>query len=168
MVKQMEGKTTYQERALRTLSQKVATHTVSAKRWESFRHILFGISEMADDLKRDIFYGLGTPQPADKMMPPMSTDEAYMYHALLGIISELGELYDSVLMRDKLNTIEELGDLEWYLALARKAVATTQDEVQEANIRKLMERFPDKFNEKDVVNRDLDAERGAIGMYIIP
>jgi NTP pyrophosphatase (non-canonical NTP hydrolase) len=98
----------------------------------------------------------------------MSTDEAYMYHALLGIISELGELYDSVLMRDKLNTIEELGDLEWYLALARKAVATTQDEVQEANIRKLMERFPDKFNEKDVVNRDLDAERGAIGMYIIP
>jgi NTP pyrophosphatase (non-canonical NTP hydrolase) len=168
MVKQMEGKTTYQERALRTLSQKVATHTVSAKRWESFRHILFGISEMADDLKRDIFYGLGTPQPADKMMPPMSTDEAYMYHALLGIISELGELYDSVLMRDKLNTIEELGDLEWYLALARNAVGTTQDEVQEANIRKLMERFPDKFNEKDVVNRDLDAERGAIGMYIIP
>ena len=123
---------------------------------------------MADDLKRDIFYGLGTPQPADKMMPPMSTDEAYMYHALLGIISELGELYDSVLMRDKLNTIEELGDLEWYLALARNAVGTTQDEVQEANIRKLMERFPDKFNEKDVVNRDLDAERGAIGMYIIP
>jgi NTP pyrophosphatase (non-canonical NTP hydrolase) len=168
MVKQMEGKTTYQERALRTLSQKVATHTVSAKRWESFRHILFGISEMADDLKRDIFYGLGTPQPADKMMPPMSTDEAYMYHALLGIISELGELYDSVLMRDKVNTIEELGDLEWYLALARNAVGTTQDEVQEANIRKLMERFPDKFNEKDVVNRDLDAERGAIGMYIIP
>ena len=168
MVKQMEGKTTYQERALRTLSQKAATHTVSAKRWESFRHILFGISEMADDLKRDIFYGLGTPQPADKMMPPMSTDEAYMYHALLGIISELGELYDSVLMRDKLNTIEELGDLEWYLALARNAVGTTQDEVQEANIRKLMERFPDKFNEKDVVNRDLDAERGAIGMYIIP
>jgi NTP pyrophosphatase (non-canonical NTP hydrolase) len=164
----MEGKTTYQERALRTLSQKVATHTVSAKRWESFRHILFGISEMADDLKRDIFYGLGTPQTADKMMPPMSTDEAYMYHALLGIISELGELYDSVLMRDKLNTIEELGDLEWYLALARNAVGTTQDEVQEANIRKLMERFPDKFNEKDVVNRDLDAERGAIGMYIIP
>jgi hypothetical protein len=31
-----------------------------------------------------------------------------------------------------------------------------------------MERFPEKFNEKDVVNRDLDAERGAIGMYIIP
>jgi len=168
MVKQMEGKTTYQERALRTLSQKVATHTVSAKRWDSFRHLLFGVSEMADDLKRDIFYGLGAPQPAGKMMPPMSTDEAYMYHALLGIISELGELYDSVLMRDRINTIEELGDLEWYLALARNAVGTTQDEVQEANIRKLMERFPDKFNEKDVVNRDLDAERGAIGMYIIP
>jgi len=123
---------------------------------------------MADDLKRDIFYGLGEPQPGYKMMPPMSTHEAYMYHAILGIISELGELYDSVLMGDRINTIEELGDLEWYLALARKAVSTTQDEVQEANIRKLMERFPDKFNEKDVVNRDLDAERGAIGMYIIP
>ena len=121
---------------------------------------------MADDLKRDIFYGLGTPQPADKMMPPMSTDEAYMYHALLGIISELGELYDSVLMRDKINTIEELGDLEWYLALARKAVSITQDEVQEANIKKLMERFPEKFNEKDVVNRDLDAERDAISMVM--
>lgn len=166
MVKQMEGKTTYQERALRTLSQKVATHTVSAKRWESFRHLLFGISEMADDLKRDIFYGLGEPQPGYKMMPPMDTHEAYMYHAILGIISELGELYDSILMRDRLNTIEELGDLEWYLALARKAVSTTQDEVQEANINKLMKRFPEKFSEKDVVQRDLDAERDAISMVM--
>ena len=162
----MEGKTTYQERALRTLSQKVATHTVTAKRWESFKHFLFGISEMADELKRDIFYGLGTPQPANKMMSPMSADEAYMCHALLGIISEVAELYDSFIMRDSLNTIEELGDLEWYLALARKAVGTTQEEVQESNINKLMKRFPEKFNEKDVVERDLDAERDAISMVM--
>ena len=162
----MEGKTTYQERALRTLSQKVATHTVTQKRWDSFERLLFAISEIADSLKRDIFYGLGTPQPANKMMTSMSADEAYMYHAMLGIISELGELYDSVLMRDRLNTIEELGDLEWYLALARKAVSITQDEVREANIKKLMERFPEKFNEKDVVNRDLDAERDAISMVM--
>jgi len=69
-------------------------------------------------------------------------------------------------MRDRLNTIEELGDLEWYLALARKAVSTTQDEVQEANINKLMKRFPDKFNENHVVHRDLDAERDAISMVM--
>ena len=161
----MERNTTYQERALRTLSQKVATHNVTMSRWNAFKHMLYGMSEMADDLKRDIFYGLGSPTSRE-MMVQMSANEAYMYHAILGIISELGELVDSISVLDHINTIEELGDLEWYLALARKAVGTTQDEVQEANIKKLIKRFPDKFNQKDVVERDLDAERDAISMVM--
>lgn len=89
-----------------------------------------------------------------------------MLHACMGITTECGELMD-VLKKyliygkpiDKINVMEEDGDLRWYLSLLEFAMNFTQDESQERNIAKLKARFPNKFTEFDALNRNLEKER---------
>jgi NTP pyrophosphatase (non-canonical NTP hydrolase) len=87
-------------------------------------------------------------------------------HAILGIMTELGEFADPFKKFifygkpiDRTNAIEELGDLLWYVAIAAAALHTTIAEVQRVNIEKLSKRYPEKFTEFLAVNRDLAAER---------
>lgn len=89
-----------------------------------------------------------------------------MMHAAVGIATEAGELLDAIKKSafygseiDYINLAEELGDLEWYMALMREELGITQRAVQKRNIAKLRARYPEGFTQEDAEDRDTDAER---------
>lgn len=45
-------------------------------------------------------------------------------HAVLGFISETNEFMDALIMRDRVNMMEELGDLFWFTALFETSTGT--------------------------------------------
>jgi len=103
----------------------------------------------------------------EKGEPGRATPE--MLHGAIGLATEAGELLD-VLKRavyygqpiDRTNLIEELGDLEWYMAVLRDALGVTQEEVQERNIAKLRARYPERFTNVHALKRDLAKERAVL------
>jgi NTP pyrophosphatase (non-canonical NTP hydrolase) len=91
-------------------------------------------------------------------------------HAAMGLCTEAGEIMDAVKRHliygkplDFVNLMEEQGDTFWYQALLARAGGFTFDAAMISNVKKLLARFPEKFNEADAVNRDLKAERTALG-----
>ncbi len=88
-------------------------------------------------------------------------------HALLGLMSESGEIADALKKHiiydrelDLINLMEESGDISWYQALLLSAVKKTMEEAMEKNIAKLKLRFgEDKFTYDAATKRDLAAER---------
>lgn len=98
------------------------------------------------------------------------TDEvtARLEHAVMGIVTEAGELMDQIKKSkiynkpiDKVNLIEEGGDVMWYLALLARELGIGFEEMWDKNIRKLQKRYPEKWSEHDAdpQNRDLSKER---------
>ncbi len=90
-------------------------------------------------------------------------------HAMLGLVSEIGELADAIkkhLIYDKqldlVNLVEESGDLDWYRALLADALGVGFEAAWEKNIAKLRARYPDRFTSERALTRDLDAERAAL------
>jgi NTP pyrophosphatase (non-canonical NTP hydrolase) len=79
-----------------------------------------------------------------------------LLHAIMGMGSEVGELL-SVMLKTiyygkamtheelKLKFLDELGDVQWFLAQACTILDLNLEDMMEANIAKLRERFPDKF-----------------------
>ena len=70
-----------------------------------------------------------------------------LLHATLGIASEAGELVDAVKKYvfygaelDEVNLVEEIGDLQWYIATMLDELEVTMNEVLEKNIRKLLKK----------------------------
>lgn len=87
-------------------------------------------------------------------------------HALLGLMSETGEIADALKKHiiygkelDIINLMEESGDLSWYQAVLLTAIKKTMEEAMEKNIAKLKARFGDKFSAHAALNRDTAAER---------
>lgn len=90
-------------------------------------------------------------------------------HGAMGLATEAGELLDAVKKMlfygrtlDTTNIFEELGDIEWYMALIRETFGWTQEMVQERNIAKLKARYPEKFTTERALERDLDTERNIL------
>jgi NTP pyrophosphatase (non-canonical NTP hydrolase) len=89
-----------------------------------------------------------------------------MQHAVDGMVTEVGELVDAFKRHkfykkelDKVNVVEEMGDVCWYLSIMLKELGVSWEQMWEWNIMKLQKRFPDKFSEDKALNRDLDSER---------
>lgn len=89
-----------------------------------------------------------------------------LLHGAIGLATESGELLDALKRAlyyggtlDRTNLIEELGDLEWYMAVIRDALGVDQAEVQRINVEKLKARYPEKFSSEDALERNLAAER---------
>jgi NTP pyrophosphatase (non-canonical NTP hydrolase) len=87
-------------------------------------------------------------------------------HAVMGIVSEAGELMDAVKKTkiygkelDKVNLMEEAGDIMWYLAVLADELDITFEEIWEKNINKLQKRYPEKFSIDKALDRDLEGER---------
>lgn len=87
-------------------------------------------------------------------------------HAIMGLVTESGELMDVVKKTklynrevDKVNLVEEMGDVMWYLAVMADALGVTFEDAWQKNINKLRARFPEKFDLDQAINRDLDIER---------
>lgn len=86
-------------------------------------------------------------------------------HALLGIITEAGELAEIMVKTiegeelDKVNLQEELNDINWYQAIAHDANGLDFRTGLKNNINKLIKRYPTKFDSYFATNRNLEAER---------
>ena len=92
-----------------------------------------------------------------------------LLHAAMGKVTEAAEAVDQLKKvlfygapLDRVNLIEEAGDLEWYNAVERDELGVTREEVLGANRRKLAKRYGGKFDADKAANRDLTAERKAL------
>lgn len=88
-----------------------------------------------------------------------------LFHSIVGIATEAVELLEGLSNEefDRVNFLEELGDLNWYQAIGIDAVQGNFANVLEANIKKLLKsdkaRYKKGFTKDEAVNRDTDAER---------
>ena len=94
-----------------------------------------------------------------------------LFHGLLGIYTESVELLEILLKAieesqdiDKVNLLEELGDIKWYESeiwtwLWDNNHDTTELDCRNAVIAKLKARYPEKFASNSAIERDLFSER---------
>jgi hypothetical protein len=88
-----------------------------------------------------------------------------LLHASIGMFTESGEMLEAILkqmngeMLDMVNFAEELGDSDWYKAIAHDELGINEELVRETVIKKLATRYPDAFTSEAALNRDLAAER---------
>lgn len=94
---------------------------------------------------------------------------AHLLHAALGICGEAGEVADQVKKAtiygrelDKVNMVEELGDVLWYLTLMCNLLGVTLSQVMMVNTEKLKKRYPHQWDAEKEQNRDLTTERATL------
>lgn len=87
-------------------------------------------------------------------------------HAILGISTEAGELEDQLKKHlyygkdlDVINIEEEIGDLNWYMAILIDALGLNFEKILIKNIEKLKKRYGEKFSQEKAINRNLEDER---------
>jgi NTP pyrophosphatase (non-canonical NTP hydrolase) len=83
-----------------------------------------------------------------RILDTLNTAQTDMIHAVLGIAGETGELVDAIKKMaiynkplDMENVIEEMGDIEFYMAQLRDRLMITRETVLAANIAKLNKRY---------------------------
>ena len=89
---------------------------------------------------------------------PDTTD--VLLNAALGLAGESGEFADLIKKHlfqghalDTVRLIKELGDIRWYLEEACVALGVTLEDIEKANIEKLLARYPNGFNPEQSQNR---------------
>lgn len=92
-----------------------------------------------------------------------------LLHAAMGLCTESAEFLDVLKKHifygkpiDKVNALEEIGDVSWYQRIGCEAIGVEFAEMLLVNVRKLRARFPNNFTEESALNRDLDNERGVL------
>lgn len=105
----------------------------------------------------------------DRSSLSLDSMQAEVLHALLGKISELGELVEilapyilgeKILTDDDiLHLSEELGDQHWYDAILMRTFGLKDGKIRHRNIEKLRVRYPEAFDADKALNRDLEAEQ---------
>lgn len=134
--------------------------------------VLTMASQNLDALKASICYGRGLPESAG-LQVPMSGRDKEIIHAILGLITEGGELAETLLAEletgnpnelnlANMNLVEEGGDLCWFQELMAHAIGVPVKTWKISNIRKLKARFPDKYSDDQANSRDKDAEEAAL------
>lgn len=119
--------------------------------------------KMKDYMKESKVTDTKDISPAHQRITPELTQ---LLHGAIGITTESGEIMDAIKKHifygkplDKVNLIEEIGDVMWYCALILRELDTTFEDAAQININKLRARYGDKFSEFDALNRDLIKER---------
>ena len=137
-----------------------------------------------DAIKRKLFYGLSQedirlPQNTSNLigLTGLALEEHLkqfvsqydandLIHGIIGAAGEAGELVDAlttaILTRqpiDRINVIEEVGDVLWYLALILRSQNSSISQAMELNIEKLKKRYPEQWSQEAVLNRDEKGER---------
>lgn len=84
-----------------------------------------------------------------QLVKERGTAEANLEHMLIGVGGEVGELMDCIKRHtiygkplDRTNAIEELGDIEFYLAGLRQMLGIERQETLQQNAVKLWNRYP--------------------------
>lgn len=109
--------------------------------------------------------------PTDEEFPGEYYDvDTRLFHAAVGIFSEGGELLEALTKGvisetgvDTINFAEELGDVEWYQAIAYDAMELNPELNFYRNHMKLnKDRYPDGFTFEAANNRNLVQERKSL------
>lgn len=139
------------------------------------------VSNVVDRIKKGLFQGnLDMHEISDALAKVQDhIDEGYtlstgtkeplnldtrILHSILGLNTEVGELTECFLKSlegelDRVNFHEELGDMDWYKAIALSATGGSEQEIRDKNLAKLRQRYPDKFSATCSDNRDVGKER---------
>lgn len=87
-------------------------------------------------------------------------------HMVLGMqteVAEIADVYKKAIAYKKtldlVNVKEELGDVMWYIANLCNMHGWDLRDILATNIAKLEARYPEKFTEKNALNRNLEHER---------
>lgn len=164
---------TYLRDSSRTVSTQYHQELVTANEIDFMLQAVLAAGAWADRVKRGLFYGsafaprTGGGSTTSSVHKPELAD---LLHAVLGCVTESAEMAEHLLdvlrgkkALDVVNVVEEIGDIEWYVALAlRFTGAQDHGDAWTRNIAKLRARFPDKFTEEAAVTRDLVAERAVL------
>lgn len=109
---------------------------------------------------------LRTESPITADLEKRAVVHLRLFHGVCGIVTEAGELMNQLKRHifygqplDSCNIEEELGDIEWYMAVVRDILGGTQEYIQDRNVEKLKRRYPDRYSHESAVVRDLDKER---------
>lgn len=100
-------------------------------------------------------------KPGADIAAEMTPFKANILHMAVGVSGEAGELLDAIKKHvvynkplDQENVIEELGDIEFYMENLRQSLGISRDEIIQANIDKLSQRYPDlSYSDKDAQER---------------
>lgn len=83
-----------------------------------------------------------------------------LLHAAVGMSGETGEIVDGLKKSmmygkelNKINLLEECGDLLWYIAVMLHELDSSFEEVMVYNDNKLKVRYPNGFTEEDAIQR---------------
>lgn len=134
------------------------------------------LSKMEESCTKDVYtqaerkvYAIRTEAAVTSKMLDRLVTQVRSLHVVLGLCSEVGEFADQLKKHifygkplDVINLKEEIGDLDWYIALACDILKTTLSEIQATNIAKLRQRYPEKFTDENALERDLSAERAIL------
>lgn len=139
---------------------------------------MISLGNMADKIKRNVYYKDDESiVPTDFCSVPVSGEMTKrakeiprQFHAILGLVSEIGEVCEAYLPHllegrevDRVNVGEECGDIPWYLSLLCDAEGLELADTLTANLKKLLgDRFKGGYSDKKAVNRDTKAERESL------
>lgn len=147
--------------------------------------IFVAAGNMLDAIKKNVFYGKEIKQTdwdaniltvltETNLLEMFTLGENHttlnidprLFHALIGIATESSELIEAIIKAieyntdiDHVNVREELGDLNWYQAIAIDSTNADWNSILDTNIAKLKKRYPDKFTAHAAINRNIEAER---------
>lgn len=164
----------YEDEVLKTLSTEFRVDRVGQDKFSDAVTGFILEGEELDQIKRALYYGdKAKPALRDWDEPieglDINLDSQQILHAIMGIATEAAELLQAAVDAgfskydyDRTNIIEELGDLEYYMAVLRNKFGVSQKEVQERNVAKLQARYSGGFSSDAAVNRDTEKERSAL------
>lgn len=99
-------------------------------------------------------------KPGHTLVAEYSSVKADADHALIGVLTELGELGDTIKkftkygqVLDRQNIVEELGDIEFYLEALRQTLCVSRSETLEHVVEKLDRRYPDGYSDQSAKDR---------------
>ena len=107
---------------------------------------------------------------AQRTSPTANTPKAEkLLNGVLGVTGEAGECSDYYKKCryqghtwEAAHLAEEIGDVLWYCAEMAAGLGIDLDTIAEANIAKLMHRYPDRYTPEQSVHRDSKADTDAV------
>jgi len=171
----------FQKDAVKTES-KVESVNVNLEYLAAILQISICTGNLLDQIKKNVYYG--APIDSEKraeyvkgIIEAMDTKALFMedptadtsilevntrlFHAIIGVVTEGTELLENLTDGDldTVNLLEEMGDINWYQAIAMDELNADWGQMLSKIIAKLKKRYPDQFKSDDAINRDLQSER---------
>lgn len=162
----------YVQAAMRTKSPHFNPERATRNEMRSLLADAVSVGEQSKIIKKAIFGGKER-EPSGYKLRLAECPSPDILHAILGVLNEAGEIANAVSDDDAYlkvrNTIdynnldEEMGDLLWFIACYCEGRGCLMEQLMERNIAKLKARFPDRFDSDKNENRDVQAEKRAMG-----